>query len=271
MIENRYKIAISTPPLRSLDHLDIKIVRYNLNMVVKDWNLKRKITRFWMVYWNNTPGATVEFSDHTVELTPGRIVLIPPYTLVSGHTHQDFIHNFIEFTAGTPFDSVKGEPLLFPVEEYIKDPPEETDPVRLSLELYILVERLLLSVPKDFLIMPMPLFSDTRIQGAIKYMETHFKKKISIKKICHCINLSESHFVHLFKEKVGISPRFYWMKLRINLAVRLLEETDLSFSEIAEEAGFTDRSHMARILRETYDGITLSMIRKKSSGKSRSK
>lgn len=262
MAENGYNIAISAPPLRKLDHLDVKIVRYDLNMAIKDWNLKRKFTRFWMVYWNNTPGASVEFSDRTVELTPGRIVLIPPYTLVSGHTRQAFIHNFIEFTAGSPFDSVKGEVLVFPVGEYIKDPPEETDPVRLSLELYILVERLLLSVPKDFFIMPVPQFSDTRIQGAIKYMETHFKKKISIRKLCNYVNLSESHFVHLFKEKVGISPRFYWMKLRINLAVRLLEDTDLSFSEIAEEAGFTDRSHMARILRETY-GVTLSMIRKK--------
>ena len=264
MAENRYDIAICHPPMRKLERPDIQIRKYNLGQEVSHWNLEKKLSRFWLIYWNSTSGATLEFRNVTLEMTPDKLVLIPPYTLVTAHTRHPFIHNFVEFTAGSPFDSVKVEPLFFRTEDYAPELKADCDPVRKSLSLYILVERLLLAVPGDSFTDQNPVLFESRVQAAIQYMDTHFMKKFSITELCHYVNLSESRFLHLFKEKTGISPRDYWLKLRINLVVRMLEDTDLSIPEIAEEAGFTDRSHLTRVFKACF-GLTPAMIRKKNS------
>ena len=262
MAEKRYTFAVSTSVVRKLDRVDISIVKWDLDREVKYWNLPRRLSRFWLIYWNNTPGAALEFRNRTVTLTPGTMVLIPPYTLVTGLTEHPFIHNYVEFEAPFPFDQVKSEPLLFPSKKFAPSLPPESDRIRISLALYALAERLLLEVPKgNFGFRGMEM-SEPRIKSILKYIDTHNMKKYSIAELATQVNLSPSRLLHLFKKETGITPREYWMERRIELVQRMLVETDYSIPEIAEEFGFTDRSHLSRVMK-SITKLTPAAIRKK--------
>ncbi|MBO4633439.1 MAG: helix-turn-helix domain-containing protein [Lentisphaeria bacterium] len=270
MAINRYSIVKYAPPGRALDRVDIRIVKYNLEQHVEQWKMSHRLSCYWLVYWNHTPGATLEFRDSVLNMSPENIVLIPPYTLVTAHTEHAFVHNFIEFSVGSPFDSVKMEPIVFPSAEYAPVLPADCDLVHKSLALYILVERLLMAIPEDCFIAEQPMLFEPRIQAVIRHMETHFMKKYSISELCRQVNLSESRFLHLFKQETGISPREYWLKLRLELVLRMLEDTSLSIPEIADETGFIDRSHLSRVIKARF-GLTPAAIRKKYTEQERTK
>ena len=262
MAEKRYTFAVSTSVERKLDRVDISIVKWDLGREVNYWNLPRRLSRFWLIYWNNTPGAALEFRDRTVTLTPGTMVLIPPYTLVTGLTEHPFSHNFVEFEAPYPFDQVKSEPLLFPAKKFAPSLPPKSDQIRVSLALYALAERLLLEVSKENFGFHGMEMSEPRIKSILKYIDTHDMKKYSIAELAAQVNLSPSRLLHLFKKETGITPREYWMERRIELVQRMLVETDYSIPEIAEEFGFTDRSHLSRVMK-SITKLTPAAIRKK--------
>jgi AraC-like DNA-binding protein len=84
---------------------------------------------------------------------------------------------------------------------------------------------------------------DNRIKKALKETHSLEEKKISTAEIASWINLSESRFMHVFKEEVRIPFRRYLSWLRIIHAIRLLTKGN-SVTESAMESGFTDVSHL---------------------------
>lgn len=69
-------------------------------------------------------------------------------------------------------------------------------------------------------------------------------------KLCH---LHLTHFVRFFKEKIGQTPQRYITHKRLEAAKRLLEQTQLSITEISESVGFYDSSHFSRSFKQVYD------------------
>lgn len=62
--------------------------------------------------------------------------------------------------------------------------------------------------------------------------------------------LSESRFTHLFKERVGVSPKKYLLQLQVNRACTLLTSTDLPVSAVAEAVGIRDENYFCRLIRQ---------------------
>lgn len=266
MTKNRYDIAKYVSPWKKLDRVEISIVKCGLGMHVAHWKLFNRLSRFWLIYWNDTGGAALEFQGFSIEMTPGKMVLIPPYTLVTAHTHQPFIHNFIEFEADSPFKSLlcvpQYAPMTFAAGDYAPDLPADCDNIRKSLGLYSLVERLLLKVIEQGISAQQDIF-EPRIREALKYMDDHFMKKYSVSKLCRHVNLSPSRFIHLFKEQTGITPRDYWHKQRIGMVLQMLDDPEISIPEIANELGFVDRAHLSRVIKARF-GQTPAAIRKRT-------
>jgi methylphosphotriester-DNA--protein-cysteine methyltransferase len=52
-----------------------------------------------------------------------------------------------------------------------------------------------------------------------------------------------------FKQSIGIAPHHYLTQKWVERAQEMLAKTDLSLSEIAYAAGFSDQSHLARHFR----------------------
>lgn len=263
MAENRYSFVRRREPNRGIDRLEIQIVKWDLGYPVREWDLSQRLSRFWLIYWNDTPGALLKFRERSIEMVPGKMVLIPPYTLVSAETRAPFVHNFVEFEAAHPFKLVKSRPLEFPAGEFAPRLDPGADGIRVSLALYILVERLLLQIPQEYFSSQSDFLFEPRIRQVLKYMDGHPMKRYSVEVLADQANLSVSRLLHLFKKETGITPRQYWLKQQMELILRLLQETELSIAEIAEETGFVDRSHLSRVVKAEFR-MTPAAIRKKA-------
>ncbi len=80
------------------------------------------------------------------------------------------------------------------------------------------------------------------------------------------MGISTSYFQHIYKKDLGISFNADVILARISLAERLLQNTHLSVSEIAEKCGYTDVSYFMKLFKKK-NGMT-ALEYKKNSGTS---
>ncbi|MGL4107432.1 helix-turn-helix domain-containing protein [Clostridium sp. LP20] len=83
------------------------------------------------------------------------------------------------------------------------------------------------------------------IEDVIEYMNKNFGDKLTVGVLANYINMSESHFIRIFKEETGLSPIDYLIKLRINKGKMLIRSKAYSITEIAGECGFNSVSHFS--------------------------
>lgn len=85
------------------------------------------------------------------------------------------------------------------------------------------------------------------IEEAIKYIQQHFKEKLTLEMVASQVYVNSKYFSHMFKKEMGISFTDYINQLRIQYACRLLETTNYQAYRISYECGFTDPSYFNRV------------------------
>lgn len=91
---------------------------------------------------------------------------------------------------------------------------------------------------------------DSYINLSIEYIHTFFSANITIKDICNEINVSPFHFIRIFKDKTGVSPHQYLLKVRIQKAEEILSYRWYSVAEVATLCGFVSLSHFSSTFKE---------------------
>jgi AraC-like DNA-binding protein len=92
---------------------------------------------------------------------------------------------------------------------------------------------------------------DQRILKAISFIGTLSVKRITSRQVADEVYLSESRFLHLFREQIGINFRAYLLWLRLNDAVEEIRITN-SLTLIANNCGFSDTAHLSRTCKMAY-------------------
>jgi AraC-like DNA-binding protein len=87
---------------------------------------------------------------------------------------------------------------------------------------------------------------DPRIQRAMACIDAQLHDQVSVSRLAREAGLSPSHFAHLFRQHVGISPAQYLRDRRMALALTLLDRTSLPVKEVMLHVGCNDPSHFAR-------------------------
>lgn len=78
------------------------------------------------------------------------------------------------------------------------------------------------------------------IEQVVSYLDDYFSSKIDLNDLAYSLGYSTDHFRHLFKQKMGISPKYYIQEKRIALAKQQLLYTDLPLKTIAVNCGYED-------------------------------
>jgi AraC family transcriptional regulator len=81
----------------------------------------------------------------------------------------------------------------------------------------------------------------------VELMRARMSEDVSLDELAAEAQLSPFHFARMFKQSLGVPPRVYLTRLRLEKACELLENTDLPVTEIAFEVGYSSNQVLARV------------------------
>lgn len=88
---------------------------------------------------------------------------------------------------------------------------------------------------------------EKEVSYAIYYFRENFNKEINIEEYAASQNISVSWFIRCFRQITGQTPLQYIITLRISNAQMLLETTDYTISQIAENVGYDNALYFSRL------------------------
>ena len=86
----------------------------------------------------------------------------------------------------------------------------------------------------------------TYVMRAMEFLQKNYSERLSAESLADTANMSKSTFLRHFKRYFDATPLEYLNRYRVKEAQRLLEETDMSVTTIAQECGFFDSSHFIK-------------------------
>jgi len=81
-------------------------------------------------------------------------------------------------------------------------------------------------------------------------MDRDYAKTLDIPTLARIAYVSEAHFIRTFRATFGETPHRYLQRRRVERAMFLLRESELSVSEICLEVGFASLGSFGRTFRE---------------------
>jgi len=94
---------------------------------------------------------------------------------------------------------------------------------------------------------------EPRVASAIQVMEQHIDDPLSIVQVADQVELSVRMLEYLFQQTLGQSPASYYRRLRLQIARKMVVDTQLKLQEIAIRTGFNSLSAFSRVFRQYYD------------------
>ena len=89
-----------------------------------------------------------------------------------------------------------------------------------------------------------------RLRPVIEFIGKHLGEKIYIEMLAGMTGVSADYFTKMFKDSIGKTPIDYINSLRINLAMRLLSDGDLSMADISDAVGFCNANYFHKIFKQ---------------------
>jgi two-component system response regulator YesN len=100
------------------------------------------------------------------------------------------------------------------------------------------------------------------IRKTREFIRTNYKKKIKLVDISKAVSLSPYYLSHIFKKETESTLLEYLIKVRIEEAKRLLENTLWNTTQISFEVGYSDQSYFCKVFKKS-EGISPSDYRKR--------
>lgn len=93
--------------------------------------------------------------------------------------------------------------------------------------------------------------SDYRITSEIKqYLSAHLYETVSLEKLAGDLGISPNTAMHAFKRDVGMGIIAYFTKLKIERAMLIISEGELSLRTISERLGFESPEYFSRVFKK---------------------
>ncbi|MGP9565876.1 GlxA family transcriptional regulator [Halomonas sp. AOP5-B2-8] len=87
---------------------------------------------------------------------------------------------------------------------------------------------------------------------AVALMEQNIEEPLSLEEVASRVEVSVRQLQRLFEQELSMTPRQWYLQLRVKRAKRLLVETDLAVLAVGLACGFSSSSSFARTFRAHY-------------------
>lgn len=91
--------------------------------------------------------------------------------------------------------------------------------------------------------------TNKKLSLVLDLIESDLSEDLSLKVLAAAADLSEYHFLRMFKQSTGYTPHQYVINRRIECAKELLRKTEMNITEIANLLGFSSSAHFTHHFR----------------------
>lgn len=92
-----------------------------------------------------------------------------------------------------------------------------------------------------------------RLEDAIQMIVEHYSCPLTVAELAGAVGVSTSQLNRRFRTAYQMSPSEYLQRVRVHEASRMLAESDVAISEVAQRTGFYDQAHLARTFRRMME------------------
>lgn len=85
-----------------------------------------------------------------------------------------------------------------------------------------------------------------------KYIKNNIDRQISNRELAEIACMQENYFIRYFKKQTGMTPHKFIIKVKLDVAIGLLENTDTSIGKVMEKIGFYDMSHFSKTFKQFH-------------------
>lgn len=254
-----------------------------------DWNWQGISSPFTRIYYVDGGRAKIHFQNRTQELNKGFLYLIPPFVMHSYECSSYFSHYYIHLYENELKRENLSDEFDYPTEvrvnlldlELVKrllainpdrglrqfDPKTYDNRTTLmrniAEELHesaceqMETKGFLLQLYSRFLqfAVPKKTLQDERIERAVHYICKHIDENLSVTSLAEQSNISNDHFIRLFKKELGLTPMRYINQRKIERAQLMLVVENFPIKDIAYKLSFENISYFNRVFKQ-YSGLT---------------
>ncbi len=105
--------------------------------------------------------------------------------------------------------------------------------------------------------------NEQRMRRISEYIEANYRDQIRLRDIAEAENITETHLSHIIREYFGVSFQDYLRDKRLEHAVRLIGNENLTLGDIAARSGFSELKYMTAAFRDAF-GMSPSAYRKQA-------
>jgi LacI family transcriptional regulator len=91
--------------------------------------------------------------------------------------------------------------------------------------------------------------SDEVVLGACRHIQAHAHERCSMMAVAHAAGVSRRIMERRFRRELGLSPHRLVERVRLRAAQRLLRDTTLPLSQVAERSGFSSSARLITLFR----------------------
>lgn len=223
---------------------------------LRAWRYDDLHASYWRMYWGGDPGAYIRYGRQRVDLTPDRMVLVPPgMVLVQRLAAPAARHLSVHFLVDAPYDRLAPRLYTFPAETSMTNqictfPIDDADALRndraASVAVRGMLLRLLSRIPASHLDQRrLP----PRLGESMRHVEASLRQGLTNREIAAHMNVSVNVMLRQYRRELNLSPQEYLRRKRVERACVLLHDPSRSIKQIADETGFCDRYHLSRVFK----------------------
>ena len=279
-------------PIESMNLMLLNVGRAKHN---GDWNWQNVSSPFIRIFYVVEGEAVLHLVDGDVLLKPGRLYIIPAYTVHSYECSGRFTHYYLHMYEGFRHEVSLQEVYELPTEveggegmeqlfgwlcERLPDarlPQEDPQAYDTSAQTSDYVARYrdmdlwekmelrgaMLMIMSRFIreACPRVWTNDERMRRVLEYIHVHISDSIDVEELTKLASVTKPYFIKLFRREFGTSPIQYINKKKVERAQLLLYTTNKTVKEVAYALGFSDQNYFIRLFRKVA-GITPQEYRK---------
>lgn len=92
-----------------------------------------------------------------------------------------------------------------------------------------------------------------QLDHAIAFIERNYQNPIGVSDIANHCRIDRSYLSRMFQKALGVGPKQYLLRTRMNMAKTLLQDASLPIKVIACSVGYNDQLHFSRAFKQYFD------------------